>query len=668
MRTDGELIEAYARGGEESAFAELASRHGGMVYRVCLRIVSDRHEAEDAAQAVFICLARKARSLRRNANLAAWLHGVARNVSLRCVEARRNRARREEKAAMMRAKNQGEAGTDRLPELDRAMASLPVAHRQAVVLRYLENRSEKESAEIAGCPQGTLGRRASEGLSRMRSWFARRGTVLEVAGLAAALEAGAATAIPETLLPSLAAASKLTATGAATAGGSNALLLAEGTMKAMTLVKIKIAAAVICAATVLGGGGTIAVQQLSAGEPAGSKAATPKPNPADTALAKACAALKPGQSAKFPTPDLKKATSIGGAWGYQTRWFYDAPRRCAWLLLDGQNTMTMEVWFYDEVPDKWTKLYHGPASKETTGNSLGHVWDMHMLAPDGTLYFTAYGLKKDADGKKLRGYPILRFDRKAKGPQGTGNWVHAIQFGKNLKGGLSTQQHGPAWHPNLYGKGKAGIVFCESGQIRAAPVTDPANVTVVTKRAGSGDNTTSIYVPGMDAVICGGGNNSKKAHALHMIRPGPKGPVATELPSFDIRKFHPDSPSTKLGSHNAGGPVVSKLVVHPNGKTALILEDSCSKTRRGSWWMLTEKAKGKWEWTLAGTHPFRSDRSGGSWKCSGALGTLSPSYGCLMYGDQYNSTRAKPPFMTLWKVPDKPNPVPASKSSRPSTR
>jgi RNA polymerase sigma factor (sigma-70 family) len=94
MRTDAELLTSYARTRDEAAFAELARRHGSMVYRVALRILRDPHEAEDAAQAAFTVLAIKAGSVGGRGDLAAWLHGVARRVALRSLRARARRSGR----------------------------------------------------------------------------------------------------------------------------------------------------------------------------------------------------------------------------------------------------------------------------------------------------------------------------------------------------------------------------------------------------------------------------------------------------------------------------------------------------------------------------------------------------------------------------------------------
>src|SRR5215472_16822890 len=94
-RTDGQLLERFLAAGEEPAFAALVRRHGPMVLGVCRRVLRDRHEAEDAFQATFLMLARKAGSIRRPEALSAWLHGTARRLALTLRRADARRRQRE---------------------------------------------------------------------------------------------------------------------------------------------------------------------------------------------------------------------------------------------------------------------------------------------------------------------------------------------------------------------------------------------------------------------------------------------------------------------------------------------------------------------------------------------------------------------------------------------
>lgn len=280
MPTDAELIGLYWRRGDETAFAELVRRHGPMVYRVCLRLLGDPFEAEDASQAAFVVLAKRARSIRRPAQFASWLHGVARRVALEALRARQRRARHEEEAGVNAHRGSVESAkaelsvaerAEALEALDREVDALPARERQAVVLRYLEGCSQKDAAAVAGVPQGTLARRASEGLERLRTRMARRGALLSGLGAAALvslLEAEASAAVPATLFPSLSAAAGA-ATGAAIgaagtgAVSSQAAFLAEGVLKMIFWAKVKMAAAVVVAVTVMGVGAPVAVRALA---------------------------------------------------------------------------------------------------------------------------------------------------------------------------------------------------------------------------------------------------------------------------------------------------------------------------------------------------------------------------------------------------------------------
>jgi RNA polymerase sigma factor (sigma-70 family) len=274
LRSDAELTRRHLLG-DASAFEALANRHAPMVYRACLRLLGDAHEAEDATQAVFVILARKASRFRKGGDLAAWLHGISRRVASEARRAGARRRRREEEGAMLKAASSGGGISNQeraaaLEALDREVGALPARERQAVVLRYLEGRSVEEAAAIAECPEGTLKWRASEGLNRLRSRLGGRGAMLGTAALAALLESEAAATLPASLVPSVVTASKLAVAAGATAGagavGAKAILLAEGTMKAMMLFKIKVAAAVLGATLIAGASVPVGKKLIAAAE------------------------------------------------------------------------------------------------------------------------------------------------------------------------------------------------------------------------------------------------------------------------------------------------------------------------------------------------------------------------------------------------------------------
>jgi RNA polymerase sigma factor (sigma-70 family) len=268
IKSDRELIESYAMARNDAAFAELVAHYSPMVYRACLRVLGNASDAEDATQAAFLVLARKAGSLRQEGRLNGWLHRVARQVALQALRVRADRERRQEHVAVLQ-----ESMTVDTPEVDREVVfqavdaeldGLSAILREAIVLRYLRGFSEQAAASAAGCPLGTMKRRASEGIAKLRQRLAKRGVALGGVALASLLTSEASAAIPETLLPSILATVKTAAatTAAATGATTTAAVLAKGAMKAMFIAKVKMVAAV--ASLAVAGGGALVAQEVAA--------------------------------------------------------------------------------------------------------------------------------------------------------------------------------------------------------------------------------------------------------------------------------------------------------------------------------------------------------------------------------------------------------------------
>jgi RNA polymerase sigma factor (sigma-70 family) len=166
------LFEAYKRGQSQEAFNALVERHRPTVFRTCYGILGNRADAEDVSQVVFMMLA--GRGVRLHATLAGWLRTVARNASIAFLRSRRRRARHELLAAKLAVAVAEDAVTALREELDLALRQLPPSLREAVRLRYLEDWSQKEAAQILGCPRGTLSQRAARGLRCLRNILAAR--------------------------------------------------------------------------------------------------------------------------------------------------------------------------------------------------------------------------------------------------------------------------------------------------------------------------------------------------------------------------------------------------------------------------------------------------------------------------------------------------------------
>jgi len=203
--TDGQLLERFLRGGRavaEAAFTLLVERHGPMVLRVCQGVLGDRHDAEDAFQATFLVLARRAGSIRREDAVSSWLYVVARRLSLRLRRGAAHRRELEQRrlAAMGSVEPATTPPMEIWPELYEELDRLPEPFRAAVVLCDLEGNSYDRAAELLHCPVGTIQSRLSRGRQRLRGRLERRGLGSTLAlvgrGPLASLNA---TGVPQTL-------------------------------------------------------------------------------------------------------------------------------------------------------------------------------------------------------------------------------------------------------------------------------------------------------------------------------------------------------------------------------------------------------------------------------------------------------------------------------------
>jgi RNA polymerase sigma factor (sigma-70 family) len=171
----------------EEAFRTLISRHGPMVLGVCRQILGQEHDAEDVFQATFLVLARGAASIRDKRALGGWLHGVAYRLAVRVkTGAARRRVREKEAAKMLNEEDQSErAWGDLRPVLHEEVNRLPEAYRNAVVLCYLEGRTNEEAAALLRCPIGTVKGRLSRARVLLHSRLTRRGVALSAVFLIA---------------------------------------------------------------------------------------------------------------------------------------------------------------------------------------------------------------------------------------------------------------------------------------------------------------------------------------------------------------------------------------------------------------------------------------------------------------------------------------------------
>jgi RNA polymerase sigma factor (sigma-70 family) len=279
--TDSQLLELFNQQRDEAAFESLLHRHGPMVLGVCRRVLGNEPDAEDAFQATFLILVRKAASIRTGEKLKNWLYGVACRTAL---EARRARAKRRAREAHVVPRIEAPASVpenDLRTVLDEELARLPEKYQEVILLCDLEGKGRKEVAGQLGCPEGTVASR----LVRARGLLAKRLTRHGFGPSAGALtttmlaaDEASASLPPSWLYSTIKVANTLLSgrVGAAGVVSARVAALVEGVMKNMLLSKLKIATAVILALGVLTGG-TVALsyRALAVKQPqANKKAAT----------------------------------------------------------------------------------------------------------------------------------------------------------------------------------------------------------------------------------------------------------------------------------------------------------------------------------------------------------------------------------------------------------
>jgi RNA polymerase sigma factor (sigma-70 family) len=259
--TDGQLLDRFLTQRDEAAFEALMRRHGPMVLSVCRRVLADPHDAEDAFQATFLVLVRKAASLKQRELVGNWLYGAAYRAALEAKAARRRSRERQVHPMPEPIAATAEIGEDLRPLLDRELSRLPDKYRVPVVLCDLEGRTRREVARQLGVPVGTLSGRLTTARRRLAERLTRHGVVLSSTGLVAVLwESTASARVPAPLAASTLKAVTAVAAGQAALAGivsANVAALTEGVMRTMLLTNLKSMTTAFLAATLIGGGVTL---------------------------------------------------------------------------------------------------------------------------------------------------------------------------------------------------------------------------------------------------------------------------------------------------------------------------------------------------------------------------------------------------------------------------
>jgi RNA polymerase sigma factor (sigma-70 family) len=253
---DRQLLEQFVVGRQQAAFEALVRRHAPLVLAVCRRILRHEHDAEDAFQATFLVLARKAGEVGKQGSLAGWLHRVAYHAALKVREQAANREQHERKAVPRKADDPLEdvTGRELLAVLDEELQRLTETSRAALVLCYLQGHTCDDAARQLGCSVRTLKRRLERGRNCLRARLARRGLALPAAMLAMGVTQPAKAGVPGTLIAATVNASSAALAGTVNAGTA-AGVAADAVLHGMNASRFKtLAALLVLAALIVGAG------------------------------------------------------------------------------------------------------------------------------------------------------------------------------------------------------------------------------------------------------------------------------------------------------------------------------------------------------------------------------------------------------------------------------
>jgi RNA polymerase sigma factor (sigma-70 family) len=257
--TDGQLLEQFATCQDDAAFSFLVHRHGPMVYAVCRRILGDAHSADDAFQATFLVLVRRAASVGRAEPLGGWLHGVALRIARKArAQATSRRGKEKQAKTMAQAEPLDELTWQELRGiLDEEIARLAGKYRSAIVLCYLEGKSYDRAAGELGCSKSTLAKRLGRARALLHHQLNRRGVALSAAAVVTVLgEKARATPVGALLMLKTINAAAGVAVGGTAAGhlfSAQAIALAEGAMTGMIGIKGKLTLLVLALGIAVGG-------------------------------------------------------------------------------------------------------------------------------------------------------------------------------------------------------------------------------------------------------------------------------------------------------------------------------------------------------------------------------------------------------------------------------
>jgi RNA polymerase sigma factor (sigma-70 family) len=399
--TDRQLLERFVQRRDEAAFEVLVHRHGPMVWRVCRQLLPNTQDCEDACQATFLVLVRKAGSVGRPELLGNWLYGVALRVAgrIRKTVGRRQAHERPGTETLAGQTDGAAGGPDRMGDLHEELYRLPAKYRRPLVLCYLEGRTNEEAARQLRCPLGTLKVRLLRGRAMLRTRLVRRGLAFSPGMLVSALSNGANETLPVSLGETTVRAGLLFATGRAVATGApcpRAVALTQGVLHAMWWTQGKALAAVLLTVGLFGTGAGWLVFRSTAlpaapsnrAVPGGhAEAARPEPMPPEPAPAPE----RPGGAPQLPPPGgdapvtrarLTRACLLGIR--DETAWYFRGQK----FILAADK---------DELPTGLVRALLGPGGKAAR---IRGEWDLDT--EKGQLVLTALVVDGKPGPKEVR--------------------------------------------------------------------------------------------------------------------------------------------------------------------------------------------------------------------------------------------------------------------------
>ncbi len=254
--TDDQLLARFAAQSDDAAFEALLERHGPMVLSVCRGVLADPNDAQDAFQATFLVLVRKARSIRAGASLGSWLYRVAFNMSIQINSEAARRQRVERRASEMATpmKTDDARGEDLVPALYEEVSRLPEKYRLPVVLCHLEEMTHAQAAQQLGWTEGTVRGRVARAREVLRRRLARRGLALSAGAVTSALFQRSASAtsatVPASWIDGTVKAAVALVAGHSIAAGvvsAPAVVFSERMVRSLSMTNLKLTAASLMA-------------------------------------------------------------------------------------------------------------------------------------------------------------------------------------------------------------------------------------------------------------------------------------------------------------------------------------------------------------------------------------------------------------------------------------